>query len=443
MSGVVSADSLQLAHVQETSPGVTPATPVFNLWRTSGESVVFAPNTSDSTELGGDGRTQKPSNVTGTSVSGDINFELAKFPALEEAIAGVMAAVWGECPLTGAAGGAIDSANRITVGDDLPTFTIEKRFPNPNNTSGTMDLSASAGAPGATVDITITGTTAVGSGVIEVSIAQDGNPADVFSSPITPGDDADAAATALAAVIDADANWGASAVAGVVTVTPIGTTVSSVAAAAGKDEYYYQRYRGCSYSVMNLTTAPNETVTGSFSVVGGAPELSSLPVAGATYNTAGSGAVFTAPEVLAINLGPSIGVLTSCFNSLTINLDSQNRGIPCIGTSGDREVVTGLLLATVSGEVYFTNQLALESMLANEVIGDGDIVFSNADDDVYRFDFFGLKVTSGQVAAGGTGQDVTVPLEFQPTPVEVCDDGGSIWTSGLIVSLVNTAPTLP
>ncbi|MCH9732828.1 MAG: hypothetical protein K0U84_24745, partial [Actinomycetia bacterium] len=275
------------------------------------------------------------------------------------------------------------------------------------------------------------------------SIAQDGNPADVFSSPIAPADTPDTAATALAAVIDADANWSASAVAGVVTVTPVGTTVSAADAAAGKDEYYYQRYRGCSYSVMNLTTAPNETVTGSFSVVGGAPELSSLPVAGATYNTAGSGAVFTAPEVLAINIGPSIGVLTSCFNSLTINLDSQNRGIPCIGSSGDREVVTGLLLATVSGEVYFTNQLALESMLANEVIGDGDIVFSNADDDVYRFDFFGLKVTSGQVAAGGTGQDVTVPLEFQPTPVEVCDDGGSIWTSGLIVSLVNTAPTLP
>jgi hypothetical protein len=55
-----------------------------------------------------------------------------------------------------------------------------------------------------------------------------------------------------------------------------------------------------------------------------------------------------------------------------------------------------------------------------------------------------MKPVSGQLSAGGAGQDLTIPLTLQPTPVKVCDDGsGNDWKSGLILSLLNTKPTLP
>ena len=79
---VVSSNSLQLAMVEEVTPGVTPASPAFMLWRTTGEGLTFTPNTSESTEIGSNGRSRRPSNVTGRTVSGDITFERAKYAAL-------------------------------------------------------------------------------------------------------------------------------------------------------------------------------------------------------------------------------------------------------------------------------------------------------------------------------------------------------------------------
>ena len=99
---------------------------------------------------------------------------------------------------------------------------------------------------------------------------------------------------------------------------------------------------------------------------------------------------------------------------------------------------------TLSGDVYFVNQDPLYSLLRNESIGNGYIVLTNADADVYRFDLFGVKITSGELTAAGTGEDLSIPLEMQPSPVAVCDDGGgNTWKASSIISLENTQPTLP
>ena len=441
---IISADTLQLSHAVETSPGVLPNNPVFKTWRTTGESLVFAPQTSDSAELGGAGRFQKPATVTGTSISGAINFELAKFPALEEAIAGVLASTWGECPLTGAAGGGVDSVNDITVGKTLKTFTIEKRFPNPAFVRGAIHT-VTAGATGTqTADITVTAATATGTGNVKVSVeTSDGKDVSV-TVPINVGDDENALATAVAAALTAKGIT-ASAAANVVTVDAgTGNTVDTLTSASGADEFFYQRFRGATYSSLSLSISPNATITGSVSVIGGEPILDIMPIAGATYQSAGSHPTFTAPQVMELSVGQAMGIGTHCWTSLNINIDSQNRGIPCIGTQGDREVVLGTLTASVSGDVYFSDQAILEALLNNESIGDSVITLSDAEGNVYRWDFFKMKPTSGQISAGGAGQDLTIPLTLQPTPVRVCEDAaGNGWESGFILSTENTAPALP
>ena len=337
---VISTDSLQLAMVEETVPGTTPATPAFQLWRTTGEGLTFTPNTSESGEIGSGGRFKQPSNVTGMAVSGDINFELAKFPALETAIAAVLGSDWGECPLGGA---STFDATRVTAGETLRTFTIEKRFPNP---------------------------------------------------------------------------------------------------AGG---YFYQRFKGVSFSSLTINVSPNNPITGSVGIVGGVPELATTPITGATYVSAGSNPVFTAPEVTDLTVGAALGIGTHCWTSMTLTIDSGNRGIPCIGTQGDREVVLGTVSTTLSGDVYFSDQAVLQALLDNTTIGDGVVAFEDSGNNIYRFDLYGLKPTAGSVAAGGAGQDLVMPLTFEPTPTDVCEDAtaGTKWQSGLIVSTVNTAATLP
>lgn len=438
---VVAADTLQLSAVRETVPGVTPTSPVFQVWRTTGESLSFAPQTSQSGELGGSGRFSKPANVTGMTISGDINFELAPFPALEQAMASVLAANWGECPATGAVGGGIESANRITVGKTMQTFTVEKRFPNPAFVRGTIVSATMTGIPGASATLTITGGPNVGSGVIALTLAVSNGPVKVINVPFDPPQTATEVATAVVAAITAKAYPGitATSAAGVVTINTATGTFTSGSARTGQDEYFYQRYTGVTYSRLSLTVAPNSPVTGTVSTTGGVPTLDVLPITGATYVSAGNKPVFTAPEVLQLSVGTALGIGTHCWTNLSINLDSQNRGIPCIGTKGDREVVLGTLTAQVTGDVYFSDQAILEAILANETVGNSVITLSNSAGDVYRWDFYGMKPVAGQLSAGGAGQDLTMPLTFEPTPKNVC--GG--WESGLILSKVNTAPVLP
>lgn len=445
---LVSADSLQLSAVLEASPGVTPATPAFDLFRITGEGLTFAPTVSESGELGGSGRFARPGNVTGMTVSGDISFELSDYPALTKAIAGVLAANWGECPLTGAVGGAIDGPERITVGNQLKTFTVEKRFPNPASITGAMPVAASVTtpAPAAAVQFTFAGGPAVGTGVAVIQLAVDDGPVATFRVPIAVGESDTDVVTSALPIINADTRFAATdGGSGALDVAlSTGTSITTADARAGSDGFFYQRYRGVSYTSLSLSASPNNPVTGTLSTAGGVPELDVLPIPGATYVTAGTGAVYTAPEVLDLSVGSVLGIGTHCWTDLSITIESNNRGVPCIGTQGDREVVLGTLSATLSGEVYFSDQALLDALLANQTVGDGTVAFSNSDGDILRFDFYGNKPISGELTAGGQGEDLTIPVELQPTPVTVCDDGaGNDWTSGLIISTVNTAPTLP
>lgn len=340
---IVSADSLQLSMVPELVPGTTPATPAFMLIRTSGESLTFNPVTSESTELAAGGRTAQPSNVTGMTIAGDINFEFHDAPWMQEAFAGLCGSQWGQCPLTGTTGGAIDDTDRVVPGETLRTYTIEKRFPDPDN---------------------------------------------------------------------------------------IG-------------QFLYQWYVGVTFNTFTLNVTPGTPVTGSFGITGGVPTLGTTAITGATYAGAGNSSVFTAPEVTELTVGNELDVNTNCWNSCTININSNNSGIQCIGTQGDRESVLGTMTAELSGEVYYRDQDILTALLNNTTVGDSVIILQNAEADTYRFDFFGCKCISGSLNAESTGAQMTMPLGFSPTPVTICENLGESWNSSILISKKADAPTLP
>lgn len=112
----VSADLLRIGIVREATPGVTPATPAFQLLRVTSESLAFTPETQLSNELNPD-RQLTDVIVSGGQSGGDISFEVSSNPGFELLLEGALGNTFGE-----------DLPDVLTVGNMLLTHSIEKRF---------------------------------------------------------------------------------------------------------------------------------------------------------------------------------------------------------------------------------------------------------------------------------------------------------------------------
>ena len=109
----VSADLLRLGIVRETTPGVTPANPAYQLLRLTSESLAYSPETQNSNELNS-ARQLTDVIVSGGQSGGDISFEVSSNPGLELLLEGALGNLW--------------ATDVLTVGGLLLTHTIEKRF---------------------------------------------------------------------------------------------------------------------------------------------------------------------------------------------------------------------------------------------------------------------------------------------------------------------------
>ena len=112
-----SADLTRVAMVREATPGVTPATPVFQMLRVTSEGLAFNPETQLSNELNPN-RQISDVITSGGSSTGDISFEVSSNPGFEMMLEAVLANTWG---------GAVPG-DELWVGGKLLTHTIEKRF---------------------------------------------------------------------------------------------------------------------------------------------------------------------------------------------------------------------------------------------------------------------------------------------------------------------------
>lgn len=116
MTNPVSADTTRIAFCPETTAGVTPANPVWQIARITSEGLSFNPTTTLSAEFNAQ-RQVTDVIVSGGSSGGDMGFELSRNPWFEEMLAGVFGNEWGAT-----------FPDRLEVGTKLKTYTIEKCF---------------------------------------------------------------------------------------------------------------------------------------------------------------------------------------------------------------------------------------------------------------------------------------------------------------------------
>ena len=124
------ADSLRLAISLETGQGTLPATPAFYIFRTTGEGLSYEITSTISDEMVAESRGVADSILTGATVTGELNFELADFDAFELAVTSMLASDWADDPRSSGAAYPANIGTDSVIYDSLDqkTFTIEKRF---------------------------------------------------------------------------------------------------------------------------------------------------------------------------------------------------------------------------------------------------------------------------------------------------------------------------
>jgi len=174
----------------------------------------------------------------------------------------------------------------------------------------------------------------------------------------------------------------------------------------------YHRFRNCAVAQMAITIAPGAPINGSLTVSGGMMDEvlpDPNPIAGATYTSGGDEPVMTAPLVTELTIDAGT-VSARCLSEFVINMNSNVRGIQCIGTLGEREKVLGRLEINMTGTVYFASDDLLVHLLEQDTFP-VSVTITDSEGASYEFEFPRCKVTAAPVTAGGgTNSDVTVAL---------------------------------
>jgi hypothetical protein len=174
--------------------------------------------------------------------------------------------------------------------------------------------------------------------------------------------------------------------------------------------FTYHRFRNSCVAQLQVTIAPGNPIVGSLNVSGGPmDDPDDAEIAGATYNSAGSEPVMTAPLVTELTIDAGT-VSARCLSEFVINMNSNVRGIQCIGSLGEREKVLGRWEATLSGNVYFASDDLLQHLLDQDTFP-VTVKITDSAGESYTFTFPKCKVTAAPVTAGGgTNSDVVVAL---------------------------------
>ena len=172
----------------------------------------------------------------------------------------------------------------------------------------------------------------------------------------------------------------------------------------------YHRFSQTGFSSLSLNVTTSQVITGVASMIGGVMTTDTAIITGATYPPSGSEEILMPQNVTLLLTGIANG---ACLGTLTMNFVNGMRGVECIGTLGFKEKVRGRFEATISAEMYYANDNAVETLLSQAEFAGTVTLNDNAGLPQYIFDYPRLKVTAAPVLAGGTGTDVMVGLELQ------------------------------
>lgn len=175
-------------------------------------------------------------------------------------------------------------------------------------------------------------------------------------------------------------------------------------------DFLYHRFGLSAVSSFNISISPGQPILTSVEYSGGPMTLAEEIISGATYADPGVNPVFTAHEVIEINVGTV--PMTLCFSSLSMTFNSNVRGIECIGTLGFREQVLGRFEPVLEGTAYFVSNELLQ-YLVDQTVLPVTVTLEDSLGNQYEFFFPRCKMTAANANASGTNQDVIANVSLQ------------------------------
>lgn len=373
-----SSNLVRVAFIEETTIGTTPGAGNFTTARFTSESLSATPETAESQQIRTD-RLSSGQVVTGLTVEGDINFELAKETALESLMEGAMLNDWDTLALVTVDLTIDASAKEITrasgdwsaaleIGDIL---TLAGFLTSANNTQIQIVEFVSATvirvvANGTLVDETGTGTTY--------------KRADKLT---------------------------------------IGTTKKSYSIEKSFTDLTTKaiNYRGNVVNSMSLNVAYGEIITGSFGFNGTdyetADSAGEFMTNGRTINapatTNSMNGSIDMPFISSNVLG-TLDEVTFCIQSLSLNLTNNYLAQTCIGEAAPQDYSPGTAQIEISMSTYLSNinWSILGKKLTQEAFSVGWML-KNVDG-WYGFYIPAIQVSFDDPASGGANQEISLDM---------------------------------
>ena len=188
----------------------------------------------------------------------------------------------------------------------------------------------------------------------------------------------------------------------------------------GAGGFIYQLYSGCMVNTMAFTMSAGAEVTVSIGIVGQSVDADRATVepVGSTYLTLSEFNVLRAPEVTDILLDNAGGTLApelagQCTTDMVLNMNANVRGVQCLGTLGNKDVVLGRFEGSLDMTIFFNDNNIMEEFLNQAELSASFTIGDDTTTDFYKFSVPRGKISSETVVAGGTGTDVVNQLTLQ------------------------------
>lgn len=174
----------------------------------------------------------------------------------------------------------------------------------------------------------------------------------------------------------------------------------------------YEYFRGCAIDALMLDAKPQSILTGSFSSMGMNYAIDTSQVSGATLVQPVSSDVLNSSSNVAqlAENGVAIGSPNYCFG-LNFTIKNNVRLLTAVGSRVGVAVNYGTIEVTGKLEAYFGDKSLLEKVL-NQTSTSLFAGFKDAAGKAILFDFPKVKFSGGGVDVGGLNDDLKQPLDF-------------------------------
>jgi len=372
-----SSNRTALRFIKESTFGVTPATPVFQALRFTGESLNYNLSNITSNEIRDDRQRSALVQVQ-SDAAGDLNIEMS-YNSYDEFLQAAFASAWGT------ATDIVDSLTISAVAAD-----------NSLNSSGTEFANLVVGQW-----IKLTSTTNNGYGRVATQTS-----AKITLTGITLADESAGTAVSVSG-----------------TMMRNGTTLLSYTIQKALQDSTvptYMNFTGARCGGLDLSYATGQIVTGAFKFMALGANVSETQITGATVVPATTTEVMNAVgNISAIYLNDSQS--TAFFNTLSLSINNNLRSQDAIGSLPHVGIALGSLDVTGDINLYFEDKTMYDLYL-NASAFSLAFVMEDASGNAYVFTLPYVKFESGEVVAGGLDTDVMMQAGWRAIldPTTLC-----------------------